>query len=318
MNQAKKLRGRYHSRLKMRVLRLAVRTLRLFRVKRKLRRDTQSAWRTLRRVSRRVVCWNPVKVAIISAAITVGLVSTVLHLPHHYREVGWGILLFIVGSAASLGTESWKKRKRLKWLRPIFIPILLAAGALFTTQGWNTVTDYKREQALVTEVASEWKMNELRNRGIEFLRDYIQTNDNKKDLFEVPTHWQITRAIDIGKLDRSSIEYSPLRLALVNYVSKIDYLCLRLAVINELFTTPLLSKESYHKIVQQTFGNGDAYPEYLKTHRLVETILRKDYPGLLEQTDWMNSEWKTREKESGGKWPVEPDPNTQIDPNARN
>jgi hypothetical protein len=247
----------------------------------------------------------------------VGLVSIVLLLlPLHYRQVGWGTFVFIVGSAGSIVTEPWKKRKWLKWLRPIFIPILLATGALLTTQGWNTVNNYKQEQALVVEAATEWKLNELRNTGIEFERDYIQdSNYEKGQLFEFPTHWQITRAIDISRIERSSFENSPLRAALVDYVQKIDYLCIRLGAINQLAAEPLGSHKPYRKMIQQTFGNGDAYPEYLNTHHHVETILRKNYPGLLEKTDWMKPEWKVREKGTGGKRSIETDPNKQVYPN---
>jgi hypothetical protein len=102
---------------------------------------------------------------------------------------------------------------------------------------------------------------------------------------------------------------------LLEYIRAIDFLCVRLGVINQLFAAPF-SSESYRIMVQQTFGNGDAYPEYRHTHHLVEQILRKDYPGLLEKADWMKPEWKVREKGSGGKRSIETDPNKQLDPNS--
>lgn len=316
MNQGK-LRGKYHRRLKMRFLRIVVKTLKIFQVSRKLRRNAQSACRTLCRVLWRVVCWKPLKTILITGVITVGLVTIVFLLPSHYRQVGWGTLVFIVGSAVSIITEPLKKRKRLKWLRPIFIPILLATGALLTTQGWNTVNNYKQEQALVVEAATEWRLNELRNPGIEFGRDYIKDSNYEKGyLFELPTHWQITRAIDISRLERSSLKNSPLRAALVVYVQEIDLLCTRLGAANQLFAEPLGSRKTYPKMIQQTFGNGDAYPEYRKTHRLVEAILRKRYPGLLEKTDWIKIEWKVRRKVTSDKQSVDFDPNQQVDPNS--
>jgi hypothetical protein len=262
-----------------------------------------------------VVCWKPLRVGFVILVIIAGLASIVhFRLPFHYRQIGWGTFLFIVGSAVSLGTESWKKRKWLKWLRPIFIPILLAGGALLTTQGWNTVNNYKQEQSLVFEVATEWKLNQLRNERIEFMRDRIRdSNYTEGQLFELPTHWQITRAIDVSKLERSSPENSLLRVALVDYVRSIDLLCVRLGAINQLFAEPG-SLNIYPVKIQHAFGNGDVYPEYLKTHRLVETILRKDYPGLLEKTDWIKTNWRIREKEKEGL--VKPDPNKQVDPNS--
>lgn len=301
----------------MRFLRIVVKTLKIFRVSRKFRRNVQSACRSLRRVLWRVVCWKPLKNILITGAITVGLVTIVFLLPSHYRQVGWGTLVFIVGSAVSIITETWKKRKWLKWLRPIFIPIFLATGALLTTQGWNTVNNYKQEQALLAAVASEWKLNDLRNTKIEFNRDHLQSlNYQKHSLFPLPTHWQITPAVDIRRLNRSSLEHSFLVLALLEYISTIDELSVRLVVINQLSAASLSSKP-YVNMVQHTFGNGYAYPEYLKMHHLIEAILRKDYPGLLEKTDWIKREWKVKEKESGGKRSIKTDPNKQLDPNSR-
>jgi hypothetical protein len=263
--------------------------------------------------------WN-FRVGFIIIAVFAGLASIVhFLLPLHYRQVGWGTFLFIVGSTISLATESWKERKWLKWLRPIFIPIFLAAGALLTTQGWNIINDYKRDQALAVKVANEWKLNDLRNVIIEDAANYIKNNDyHIGHLFDLPTHVQISSALEIGEIEYSSFENSTFKIALFDYVIHIDKLCLCLNLINKGFNEPF-SFSAFTGTVKQTFGDGGTYQKYKEQHRLVGELLRKNYPGILEKMDHIIYKIEPEKKQSANNTSVtNSDPNKQIEPNNTN
>jgi hypothetical protein len=224
------------------------------------------------------VVWVLVGIGLFSCAVSQ------LH-PPYVRTLAWGVALVIAGSAIPQMLHRCRGHAGRKWARAVCVGIVIAGGALSTTYGWNERSKYFGNRAILEAAASEWKLNDLRNVAIEFNLKYIQEYGYEKQLlFDLPTHWHIVRAIDMAKLRRSSPEYSPSVLALLQYVRDIDFLCLRLEKVNSLFGVPLADK-GYRKMIDQTFGRGDAYPEYVKTHRLLEKTFRRDYPGLLEQVD---------------------------------
>ena len=208
-----------------------------------------------------------------------------IQLPPGWLQILWGALVVIAGSAGSQLLPEWKKHEWLRWIRAVCIGIVVAVGALITTYGWNIRDNYFHHRAVLFAMATEWKLNDLHNTEIEWNERWIRGRKYQEhQLFPLPTHWQITRAIDITKLASSPSEQLPLGVLLIDYTNHIDFLCVRLRAINRFMGADL---KAYEKCVQQTFGEGDAYPEYRKAHRRVEISLRKAYPGLLEEVDWI-------------------------------
>ena len=235
--------------------------------------------------------------------------------PPGWRQIVWGSLIVIAGSAGSQLLPEWKKRKWLRWARAVCIGIVVAVGALVTTYGWNLRDNYLRDRTVLIAMATEWKLNDLHNTEIEWNEKWIRDRDYRKhQLFPLPTHLQITRAIDITKLVSLPAEQLPLGVVLVDYVNRMDFLCVRLCAINRFMGADL---EAYAECVKQTFGEGDAYPEYLEAHRRVEARLRKAYPGLLEEVDWIRRKVERREESSDSKGPKSAEPRQSIDANSR-
>lgn len=228
------------------------------------------------------VVWVPVGIALLSCVIS-------QLRPSYWQTLALGAIIVIAGSAITQLLPKCRGHKWLKWVRAVSVGIVIAGGTFVSTYGWNERSKYLSSLAILEVAASEWKLNDLRNASIEFTLKCIRGSSSERQmLFELPTHWNIVRALSIAKLRRSSLEHSPLELVLLQYVRDIDYLCLRLEKANSLMGL-LFADKAYRKIVDQTFGRGDAYPEYLKTHRLFEETFRKSYPGFLERVDWLQS-----------------------------
>jgi len=234
-------------------------------------------------------------------------------LPHFCYWLIAGFLLFFFGMLVqTLPLEEWLGKGRLKALFLIFRAILFAAtvagGGFITTYGWNERDNYINKQALLFAAAMEWKQNDMRNVEIEVTLSHIRQRDYKTLYFFIfPTNHELTRAIDITQLERRRIQQSFLDLAILEYTQRIDYLNTRLYAAN-IAGHPF---KVYRKLIDSIFGRGDAYPDYLIYHRVVEKILRKKHPGLLERVDWMQRKMIDRRKERVDELTEPADPNDQ-------
>ena len=117
---------------------------------------------------RRIPPWKMTKAVLVIAVTVLGLdcVRTssaawpVIARYPRYWQVVCGTLAFLVGSMTSMLTDGWKQtHKKLKWLRVLLVPIILAVGELLTTRGWNSWNRSDQERALVFSVARDWKLN---------------------------------------------------------------------------------------------------------------------------------------------------------------
>jgi len=214
--------------------------------------------------------------------------------PSYWQQLVGGTLVVVVGSAGSQLLPGWKDRKWLKWVRAVCIAIIVAAGALLTTHGWNMRDNHLRYRGVLKALAREWKLNDERNREIKFNRHRVrEDNFLKRRPFPVPTHSYIEQAMDITAFGLPSPEPSFLQLWLFVYTVRIDHLAIRLQGINQFAS----QKDSYTQAFQQTFGEGDAYSKYLEAHREVERRLREAHPWLFEEIDNFKIEWARRESD---------------------
>ncbi len=229
-----------------------------------------------------------VKIVTISVWVLVGiglLSCIVLQIsPAYLRMLAWSAIIIMIGSASPYLLPEYREHKWWRWMRGICVAAVITTGALLSTYGWNERSQYFTARALIEAAALEWKQNDLQIGMMEFQSRLVTEHGSTGQLFVPPTHWHIVRAIDMTKLAPSSPEYSPITTVLLEYVRHIDYLCVRLEKINQSYGTPL-AQQQYRRTVATTFGRGDAYPVYLKTHRLLEKTFRECYPGLLEQID---------------------------------
>lgn len=226
---------------------------------------------------------------------TVVVIIIVLWQRPDRQRIGLGFLAFVAGSALLVWTDESKEvqsSKNLKWLKGILVPIILAFGGLLTTQGWNMRDNYFHNRAILKSIALEWKLNNERNREIEFNRDRAREDKFLKHRpFPLPTHSQIEHAIDITAFGLPSLKPSLLQLQLFHYTIRINHLSVRLEGINQF----VKENDLFTRAFQQTFGEGDAYPKYLKTHREVERLLRETDPWLFEEIDNFKIKWTERE-----------------------
>lgn len=240
------------------------------------------------------------------------------YLPHHYWLVA-GFLLFFAGSVAQVTPKEWLWKGRLKafllMFRALLFAVAVAGGGFITMYGWNERDNYINKQALLFAAAKEWKQNDMRNDEIEFTLSLIRQRDYKRRFpLPIPTNQELIRAIDLTQLEWRRIQQSPLDYFLLQYTIRIDFLSTRLYMLNIKSTT----REKYRNGIDSIFGKGDAYPDYLEYHHIVEDIFRRKYPGFLERVDWLQLEIIDRSKEKAGETTEPADPNDQPDDNLTN
>lgn len=216
--------------------------------------------------------------------------------PSYWRFVLGGSLTMIVGSGGSQLLPEWKHSGWLRWARAVCIGTVVAGGGLATTYGWNMRSTYNRDLEAVKYVAAQWKVNDSRNEGIELIHRQVRERDfSVVSFFPIPEDWQMT--LPILTLRKGS---SRLPEICLEYSERIDYLCTRLNKMNDVEVGT--SKETYRKMVEGTFGRGDAYPRYIDVHNRLERVLREEYPGVLEEVPLKEGHWQLRpDKYDNGK-----------------
>jgi hypothetical protein len=219
------------------------------------------------------------------AILTLIFLPLELGLTDHWRQICWGTLAFVVGSAMAVLTDKWKEHRVLRWARVLVTPLVLALAAVLTTYGWNLRSAYMRDEALLIAAASEWKLNDLRNAEIESFVDRLRaTGYTKKKLFSIPTSGQLSQLVNMAHLTRKKSDGSRFQMTVLAYVTGVDEIRTRLAYLNGYdFRDP----EFYRSEVEGCFSDPNMFPRYLKAHRLVEKALRARQPRLLEQVDWL-------------------------------
>jgi len=192
------------------------------------------------------------------------------------RQILLGSLAFVAGSVGVLLTEGWKKRKWLKWMRVIFIPIILAVGGLLTTHGWNARDNYLRDRALLVAVATEWQRNADLMPQILSLRDIYDTSDHKLLITEflLPTAQESRDAlIHSSSIHRDVILVRWLR----NYYRVTDQFALALQDIRRVCSDPLATTEMKNSALKQVFETRLIFEYFRQGHRHLGEFLDVNY-----------------------------------------
>lgn len=208
----------------------------------------------------------------------------------HYLQIGIGTLAFVVGSIVAVLMEGLKKRKRLRWIRIILVPIILSAGALLTTKGWNTWNQYVRDESLIFAIAKDWKMNDMRIMYINLQRDGTRRMEFKNlTSFPIPVTDGIKNATTFNRFNASRNDYFVKELFRYTYVA--DVLAIKLERINDIqaFPIPFTSNEPKKSIFESAFGPKGEYTAFVREHRILEHLINLNFPWVMEKLDKIDS-----------------------------
>ena len=199
-----------------------------------------------------------------------------LGLPPGWRQILWGALIVIAGSAGSQLLPEWKKRKWLRWVRAVCIGIVVAVGALITTYGWNERDNYLRDRALLVAVATEWQRNDDLIPEILLLRDIYDTSGHKRLISEflLPTAQESRDAL----IHSSSIHQDVILVRwLKNYYRVTDQFALALQDIRRLYSQPLATTEMKKLAIKQVFENHLIFEYFRQGHKHLGEFLDVNY-----------------------------------------
>jgi hypothetical protein len=202
----------------------------------------------------------------------------------HYWQIACGTLVFMLGSAGSMLTENWRQRKSLRWVRVLFVPVMLAIGALLTTRGWNSWNQYDRDQTLILAIAKEWKVNDARIEYVSLYRDAVRACD-----YKLMTKFPALATDDIRSamtFKRFVAERSdPFEKTLFRYTHAAEILNAHFPIINSTQSSllPFSSNEGNKTIFEDVFKKGGIYDAFVREHQVLRGLMRLDYPWVFEK-----------------------------------
>ncbi len=214
------------------------------------------------------------------------LIAGVFFLPPHWLQIVSGTIAFVIGSAGLLLTEAWKNHELLRWVRVIFLPVILAVGGFFTTYGWNTRDNYLRDRALLIAMGSEWLIN----------KTYIHVQSERRNvylsegghlstpIYTLPTAREARQTLTQVTFIRSD---KSLIRALTVYVMAIDRLVSLCENIDRLCSQPIATMQMKKTFVEMNLGDGkdNAFQYFIKAHKKLEDVLLSNYPWSLEEAE---------------------------------
>jgi hypothetical protein len=226
------------------------------------------------------------RIGLILIAVIAVVISIMLCLRPDWRQIVWGSLIVIAGSAGSQLLPDWKKHKWFRWVRAVCIGIVVAVGALITTYGWNERDNYFRDRGLLIAAAAEWRLN----------KTYIHVQSQRRDdylirgghlstpVFVLPTAREMRQVLTQAtsfRDDRLLIH------ALTLYVMADDKLVPVLEHIDRLCSQPIATMEMKKKAVETDLGRGkdSAFQYFIKAHEQLGNILTSTYPWSLEEAE---------------------------------
>ena len=190
-----------------------------------------------------------------------------------------GTTAFIVASVGAMLFEGWKKSKWLKWLLVVLIPIVLAAGGLLTTHGWNKRDSLAQDRSLLIAAAAELRLN----------KTYVYVKSQCRDTFLVrggnlstpayvtPTAREIRQVLTQGTSFQGNRD---LVHAITVYALAVDRLAPRLEYISRFCSQPIATIEMKKSAVEKELGKGNnSSLEYIAgAYEQLHAVLVSDYP----------------------------------------
>lgn len=215
------------------------------------------------------------------AAITAGvaLISLACFTGGWQFFVILGTTAFIVASVAAMLFEEWKKSKWLKWLLAVLIPIVLAAGGLLTTHGWNKRDSLAQDRSLLIAATDELRLNKTYLYVISQCRDtFLARGGNlSAPAYVTPTAREIRQVLTKGISYQNDTD---LVHAMTVYTLAVDRLVPRLEYISRFCSQPIATLEMKKSAVKRKLGKGDnSSLEYIElAHKQLQAVLVAEYP----------------------------------------
>ena len=248
-------------------------------------------------VSTKYQRWYRIGLIVIIVVIVVKLCYAAIVICYkgpYWWSIVIGALAFIVGTAIlawdDIGKESqsskWRKWLRSKWLRVIFVPIILAVGGLLTTYGWNKHDNYLRDRSLLTAAAVEWRLNKTyihvqSQRRDEYL---IRGNQFSTPIFVLPTARETRQVLTQATSFRND---RPLIHALTLYAMAVDKLVPLSEHIDYLCSEPNATMEMKKRVVETELGKGrdSTFQYFIRVHEQLGNVLTSNYSWSLDEAE---------------------------------
>jgi len=197
------------------------------------------------------------------------------------RMIAFGILAFVFGSAFLVLTEEWKESK-LKLLKAVLIPILLAIGGLLTTHGWNLRDNYLNERTRLAAMATELELNLMRIHLLSLSYDEYKTTKNSQEMtaLSLLTTHQIRQVLGFSDSQKNDASLANM---VFEYVFAADLLNSKLVQIDRTCSNHIAGREMVENLIQSTFGKECIFDSFRSLHKKLAGHLVVKY-------DWCYSE----------------------------
>ena len=194
-----------------------------------------------------------------------------------------GTLAFLLGSGFLVLAED-RKGKLWKWLKAILVPIILAAGGLLTTHGWNLRDNYLDDRARLIAMAAELKLNRMRIDLLSLSHDEYKSTNNPEEMtaLSLPTTYQVGEVLSFSDIQKNDANLADM---VFEYVFAADLLNSKLVQIDRVCSNHIASREMVKGIIQSTFGEGCIFEVFRNLHKKLVGHLVKKYDWCYKEAD---------------------------------
>lgn len=201
-----------------------------------------------------------------------------------WRMIVWGTLAFLVGSGLLVLAEERKEGALWKWLKAILVPLILAAGGLFTTHGWNLRDNYLNERARLIAMAAELKLNRIRINLLSLSYNEYKSANNPEEMtaLALPSTHQVSQVLSFSDIQKNDPNLADM---VFEYVFAADLLNSKLVLIDRVCSNHILSREMVKGLIQSTFEEECIFDIFRNLHEKLDGHLAKKYKWCCEEAD---------------------------------
>jgi len=227
-----------------------------------------------------ILVWVAIGIALLSCVI-----SQLLQ-PSYRWMLALGVALVFTGSAIPQVLPKCRGHSWWKWIRAVCVCTIITSGAFVSTYGWNVRSGHLRDRAMLTAVAAELDLNQMR---IELLSLAHQTyevtgNPDAMTALPLPTTNHIGQAVLASSIYARDSEFAN---AVLIYVLAADSLAAQLKKIDLVCSSHIISPEMAKPIIDSAFGDKRAFRGFWDQH--------KRFAGqLVGKYDWCFGQGKNR------------------------
>ncbi len=200
-----------------------------------------------------------------------------------WRAIGFGTLAFLSGSAVLVRTEE-RKSELCKWLKGIFVPIILAVGALLTTHGWNLRDNYFNDRARLVAMAAELNLNRMCVDLLSLSYDEYKISNNQEEMtaLSLPSTHQVRQVLNFSDIQQNDANLADM---VFEYVFASDLLNAKLVQIDRVCSNHVVSRKMVKDIIQSTFGEECIFGVFCNLHKKLVGHLVVKYGWCFEEAN---------------------------------